>query len=95
MGMYAHSPSLKFCRSKERKHQKNLKCHNKVGMRVQIELESKWKSCFECKQEKKNHKKLRDEILTWTMNPPHCLTQICQKLNQLPNSWTPNSEVAP
>jgi hypothetical protein len=26
------------------------------------------------------------------MNPPHCLTQKCQKLNQLPSSWTPTSK---
>ncbi len=89
------SPSLNFCRSREKKPQENLKCHNKVGARVQMELESKWNSYFECKQKRKNHKKLRDKILTWTMNPPHSLTHICQKLNQLPNSWTPTLEVAP
>ncbi len=76
MGMYAHSSSLNFCRSREKKHQIFFKCHNKVGVKVQIELESKWKSYFECKQEKKNHKKLRDEILTYMDHEPSPLFDI-------------------
>jgi hypothetical protein len=59
-----------------------------------MELESNWNSCVKCKQEKQNHKKLKDKIITWTMNPPHFLTRKCQKLNQLPSSWTPTLEVA-
>jgi hypothetical protein len=29
------------------------------------------------------------------MKPPHCLTQKCQKLNQLPSSWTLALETTP
>jgi hypothetical protein len=77
MGMYAHSSSFNFYKSKEKNRQFFLKCHNKVGVKVQMELESKWNSYFKCKQERESHKKLQDEILTWTMNPPHCLTRKC------------------
>ncbi len=93
VGMSTHSSSLNFYRSKEKKHQQNLKCRNRVGMRVQMELESKWNSCVKCKHERESHKKLKDKIFTWTMNPPHCLTQKCKKLSQLPRSWTLASEV--
>jgi hypothetical protein len=62
---------------------------------MQMELKSKWNSCVKCKQERKSHKKLRDEIFTWTMNPTHFLTQKCQKLSQLPSSWTHASKTAP
>ncbi len=34
VGMSAHSSSLNFCRSKERKHQKNLKCYNGKGKKL-------------------------------------------------------------
>jgi hypothetical protein len=88
VGMFAHSSSLNICRSKEKKHRQNLKWHTIVGARMQMELESKWNSYVKCKQEKDSKKMLRDEIFTWTMNPPHCLPSECQKLNQLPNSWT-------
>jgi hypothetical protein len=39
MSMYAHSSSLNFYKSKEKKHQKNLKCYNGKGGRLQMELE--------------------------------------------------------
>jgi len=38
LGMSAHSSSLNFYRSKEIKHQQNLKCHNGVGMKMQMEF---------------------------------------------------------
>ncbi len=57
-----------------------------------MELESKWNYFIKCKQKKRIIKKLRDEIFTWTMNLPHCLTQKCQKLSQLQSSWTPTLE---
>jgi hypothetical protein len=53
-----------------------------------MELKSKYNSNVKCKQERNNQNKLRDEIITFTMNPSHCLTQKCQKLKQLPSSWT-------
>jgi hypothetical protein len=59
-----------------------------------MELESKWNSCVKFKQERGSHKKLRNKILIWTMNPPHYLTQKCQKLSQLPSSWTLALEAA-
>jgi hypothetical protein len=57
-----------------------------------MELQSKWNFCVKCKQEQKSRKKVRNKILTWTMNLPHCLPQKCQKLSQLPSSWTPTLE---
>jgi len=77
VGMSTHSSSLNFCRSKEKKHQQNLNYHNRVGTKVQMELERKWNSYFKCKQERESHKKLKDEIFTWTMNRPHFLTRKC------------------
>ncbi len=49
VGMFTHSSSLNFYRSKEMKRQQNLKCQNRVGMRVQMELESKWNYYVKCK----------------------------------------------
>jgi hypothetical protein len=39
MGVSTHSSSLNLCKSKERKHEKILKCYNKKGDRLQMELE--------------------------------------------------------
>jgi len=36
----------------------------------------------------------RVENDTCIINPPHCLTQKCQKLNQFSNSWSLASSVA-
>jgi hypothetical protein len=36
-----------------------------------MEFESKWNYCVKCKQENESRRKLKDEILTWTMNHPH------------------------
>jgi hypothetical protein len=55
-----------------------------------MELEWKWTSySFEYIG---SHRKFTKEIITWTLKPPHCLTQKCQKLNQLLSSWTPASK---
>jgi hypothetical protein len=42
-----------------------------------MEFESKWNSYVKCKQKRENKKQLKEEILTWTMNHAHCLTQKC------------------
>jgi hypothetical protein len=52
VGMYASS--LNFYRLKEIKFEENLKWHNEVRQKVQMELQSKWNSCVECKQEKES-----------------------------------------
>jgi hypothetical protein len=94
--MFTHSSSLNFYKSKEMKYQKILKCYNRKGDKLQMELEWKWTSYnFECTKKKGSHRKLTKEVLTWTMNPPHCLTQKCQKLSQLSSSWTLASKPAP
>jgi len=93
VGMSTHSSSLNFCRSKETKIQQNLKCHNVNGGRMQMEFKCKWNSSLECMEERRNCKKFAKEIFMWTMKPPHCLTWKCQKLSQLPSSWTLALEV--
>jgi hypothetical protein len=47
---------------------------------MEKEIDYKWKISenghftIECIKKKGNHKKFIEEILTWTMKPPHCLT---------------------
>jgi hypothetical protein len=62
---------------------------------MEMKVECKWNSNFECTIEKGGHRKFAKKIFLWTMEPPHCLTQKCKKLNQLPSSWTFVSEVTP
>jgi hypothetical protein len=38
---FTHSSSLNFYKSKENKHQQNLKCHNRDGGKMQMKLECK------------------------------------------------------
>jgi hypothetical protein len=79
--MSSHSLPLNFCRSKKEIVKK------KFNVTIELEQKCKWNSYVKCKQEKESHKKLKEEILTWTMNHAHCLTQKCQKLNQLLSPW--------
>jgi hypothetical protein len=91
VGMFAHSSSLYFYKSK-----KNLKCCNGKANKLQMKVLWKWTSySFQCTKKKGRHRKFIEEVLTWTMKPPHCLTRKCQKLNQLLSTWTLASEPAP
>jgi hypothetical protein len=58
-----------------------------------MKVECKCNSNFELTKEKGSHRKFLGEILIWTMKPPHCLTQKCQKLSQFVNLCTHASEI--
>jgi len=46
-------PIIELLQLKGKKMSTKFKMSNRVGARVQMELKSKWNSCFECKQKKK------------------------------------------
>lgn len=54
-------------------------------------MEARMKQKFQINR-KENERKFACKILTLTMNPPRCLTQKGQKLNQFASSWTPGSK---
>ncbi len=60
----------------------------KNGNKMQMEIKCKCISNFELIEERGSHRKFVGELFTWTMKPPHCLTQKCQKFSQFASSWT-------
>jgi hypothetical protein len=85
--MFTHSSSLTFVDQRKGNISKIL------NVTMETEVEYKWNSNFESIKKKGNHRKFVEEIFTWTVKPPHCLTQKCQKLSQLPSSWTLASKI--